>query len=97
MDNTMKKVIDGIEYDVFQATPDSPVFDLLTIIAPPLRLVAWLELVFENKRAKGETVPDNFKVWLERWKLIRSDLPSSIDGATEEQWLELERKLFSKG
>lgn len=75
----------------------TPVSDLLAIIAPPLRLVAWLELVFENKRTKGETVPDNFKVWLERWKLIRSDLPSSIDGATEEQWLELERKLFSKG
>lgn len=32
------------------------VTDLLTIIAPPLRLVSWLEMVFENKRKKGEDI-----------------------------------------
>lgn len=73
------------------------VTDLLTIIAPPLRLVSWLEMVFENKRKKGEDIPENFTKWLERWQRIRSDLPSSIDGASEEQWLDLERKLFAKG
>lgn len=77
-------------------TPNT-VTDLLTIIAPPMRLVAWLEMVFENKRKKGEEIPENFTVWLERWQRIRSDLPSSIDGATDAQWLELERKLFAKG
>lgn len=77
-------------------TPNT-VTDLLTIIAPPMRLVAWLEMVFENKRKKGEEIPENFTVWLERWQRIRSDLPSSIDGATDAQWLELERKLFANG
>lgn len=96
MDNTIKKVIDGIEYDVFQATPDSQVADLLTIIAPPVRLVAWLELVFENKRKKGEDVPANFIQWLERWQRIRSDLPAEIDGTTADEWIALERKLFAK-
>lgn len=75
----------------------TPVTDLLTIIAPPMRMVEWLELVFENKRKKGEQIPENFIKWLERWQRIRSDLPSSIDGASEEQWLDLERKLFAKG
>lgn len=77
-------------------TPNT-VTDLLTIIAPPLRLVTWLEMVFDNKRKKGEDIPENFLRWLERWQRIRTDLPSDIDGATEEQWLELERKLFAKG
>lgn len=45
-----------------EAMTNSPntVTDLLTIIAPPLRLISWLELVFENKRKKGEDVPENF-------------------------------------
>lgn len=74
----------------------STVSDLLTIIAPPMRLVAWLELVFDNKRKKGEEVPENFTKWLERWQRIRSDLPAEIDGVTEEHWLELERKIFAQ-
>lgn len=73
----------------------TPVSDLLLIIAPPLRLVAWLEMVFDNKRKKGEEIPENFTKWLERWQRIRSDLPCEIDGVSEEQWLELERKLFA--
>lgn len=72
------------------------VADLLTIIAPPLRLVSWLELVFESKCSKGEEVPENFTKWLERWQRIRSDLPSEIDGTSEADWLELERKIFAK-
>lgn len=60
-----------------------------------MRMVAWLELVFENKRTKGEQIPEAFTKRLERWQRIRSDLPCDIDGATEEQWLELERKLFA--
>jgi len=67
------------------SNPETTVSDLLTIIAPPLRLVAWLELVFEQKRKKGEDVPETFITWLERWQRIRSDLPAEIDGATEEQ------------
>lgn len=92
-----KQVIDGVEYDTFRVEPGPTVVsDLLLVIAPPLRMVAWLELVFENKRAKGEQIPEAFTKWLERWQRIRSDLPCDIDGATEEQWLELERKLFTK-
>lgn len=72
------------------------VSDLLTIIAPPLRLTIWLELVFDNKRAKGEEIPETFTNWLERWQRIRSDLPAEIDGTTEAEWLELERKIFAE-
>lgn len=78
-------------------TNPTAVSDLLNILAPPMRMVDWLELVFENKRKKGEPIPENFIKWLERWQRIRSDLPSAIDGATEEMWLEVERKLFAKG
>lgn len=74
----------------------TPVSDLLTIIAPPMRLVAWLEMVFDNKRKKGEDIPENFVKWLERWQRIRSDLPSEIDSISEQAFLDLEQKIFSK-
>jgi hypothetical protein len=77
-------------------TSPNTVTDLLTIVAPPMRLVAWLELVFENKRKKGEDIPENFTRWLERWQRIRSDLPSEIDGTSEQDWLDMERKIFAK-
>lgn len=76
-------------------TPETPVSDLLLILAPPVRLVAWLETVFEQKRKAGAEVPDNFVKWLERWQRIRSDLPAEIDGATAEQWAAVERKVFA--
>lgn len=97
MEGIPTQVINGTEPHVFQVdTPPTVVADLLTIIAPPLRMVAWLELVFDNKRSKGEDVPEAFTKWLERWQRIRSDLPSEIDGTTEADWLELERKIFAK-
>lgn len=78
------------------SNPETQASDLLLILAPPVRLVAWLETVFDQKRKAGAEVPENFVKWLERWQRIRSDLPAEIDGATEEQWLALERKLFAK-
>jgi hypothetical protein len=77
-------------------SPETPVSDLLLILAPPLRLVDWLEKVFYQRKVNGEEVPENFVKWLERWQRIRSDLPSEIDGMPIEKWAEVERKVFGK-
>lgn len=77
-------------------SPETPVSDLLLILAPPLRLVDWLEKVFYQRKVNGEEVPENFVKWLERWQRIRSDLPSEIDGMPAEKWAEVERKVFGK-
>ena len=74
----------------------TPVSDLLLVIAPPIRLVEWLEKVFAQKAANGDAVPENFIKWLERWQRIRSDLPSEIDGLPIEKWAEVERKVFAQ-
>lgn len=68
--------------------------DILTLLAPPIRLVDWLEQVFEQKRKKGEDVPENFTKWLERWKAIRADGPAVTDGMTQEEWEQLGQKVF---
>lgn len=41
-------------------SPETPVSDLLLILAPPLRLVDWLEKVFYQRKVNGEEVPENF-------------------------------------
>ena len=64
--------------------------DILLILAPPVRLVAWLETVFERKRERGEDIPAAFMEWLARWDDIRAGLPSPIDVLTVEEWAELE-------
>ena len=76
--------------------PETPVADLLLVLAPPVRLCVWLETVFEQKRKAGAEVPENFTKWLERWQRIRSDMPSDVDGATDEAWAEVERKVFAR-
>lgn len=68
--------------------------DILLILAPPVRLVNWLETVFEQKRKKGEEVPANFLAWLERWHEIRAGLPSKIDLLTAEEWEQLKELAF---
>lgn len=73
----------------------TPVSDLLLILAPPIRLVEWMEKVFAQKTANGDPVPENFTKWLERWQRVRSDLPSEIDGLPVEKWAEVERKVFA--
>lgn len=60
--------------------------DILRVLAPPLRLVAWLEKVFEAKRNKGEMPPDEFIRWLWRWDVIRQGLPAVTDTVTPEAW-----------
>jgi hypothetical protein len=66
--------------------PAHTAHDLLLILSPPMRLIAWLETVWAAKQVKGEQVPENFLKWLERWKAIRSELPSEIDYVTDEEW-----------
>ena len=72
--------------------PDKPsaVHDILLILAPPVRLVSWLETVFERKRERGEAIPPAFMEWLARWDDIRQGLPSPVDVLTVEEWEELE-------
>jgi len=79
-----------------KTAPETPVSDLLLILAPPVRLCVWLETVFEQKRKAGAEVPENFVKWLDRWQRIRSDMPAEIDGATDEAWAEVERKVFAR-
>lgn len=69
---------------------DTVARDTLLILAPPVRLVAWLEKVFDAKRKNKEEVPDNFVTWLERWKKIRAGLPAEIDVITIEEWHQVE-------
>lgn len=61
--------------------------DLLIILSPPIRLIEWLERAFAAKQDKGEQLPTEYVRWLERWRVIRSDLPSEIDYIDEETWL----------
>ena len=68
----------------------TPAHDILLILAPPVRLVSWLETVFERKRERGEDIPAAFMEWLARWDDIRQGLPSPIDVLTVEEWAELE-------
>lgn len=68
--------------------------DILTLLAPPIRLVDWLEQVFEQKHKKGEDVPQAYIKWLERWKAIRADGPALTDGMTQEEWEQLGEKVF---
>lgn len=67
--------------------------DLLTILAPPIRLVDWLDKVFDDKARKGEPVPPEFVAYLETWKRIRAAGTSPIDGATPEQWAKLAERV----
>jgi hypothetical protein len=70
--------------------------DALLILAPPLRLVAWLESVFDAKRKRGEEVPEQFINWLQRWTNIRQGLPSEVDVLVQKEWEEL-RQLVLPG
>ena len=62
---------------------------LLAQLAPPLKLVEWMETVFAAKRAKGETVPAEYVRWIELWQDIRSAEPSIVDGATPATWAQV--------
>lgn len=73
--------------------PTHTAHDLLLTLAPPMRLVDWLEQVWAAKQAKGEPVPENFVKWLERWRTIRGELPSEIDHVTPEEWAAVGEKV----
>lgn len=64
--------------------------DTLLILAPPVRLVAWLEKVFDAKRHSGQEVPENFTKWLDRWNKIRAGLPVETDVLTIEEWQQVD-------
>ena len=72
-------------------TDNRAAIDALLILAPPVRLVIWLESVFDAKRAKGEEVPDQFVRWLDRWARIRQGLPSEIDVLLQQEWMDLKQ------
>lgn len=43
-------------------------YQFLITYAPPYQLMDWLHKVFEQKRAKGEAVPEVYEQWLARWR-----------------------------
>mgnify|MGYP001562244785 CR=1 FL=1 len=53
--------------------PCQAAHDTLLILSPPVRLIIWLDRIFEAKRAKGEEVPEAFDKWLQRWIRIRCE------------------------
>ena len=59
---------------------------LLLHLAPPTRLIDWLEKVFSEKQAKGEIVPAEFTARLTTWQDIRTDAPCPSDAAPPTQW-----------
>jgi hypothetical protein len=75
--------------------PETEVSDLLLILMPPARLRIWLHKVFEDKRGKGQEMPDDFVKWLGVVDRVCSDLPSEVDGITPEQWQWIERRIFA--
>lgn len=72
----------------------TPAHDILLALAPPIRLVTWLETVFERKRSRGEAIPPAFMEWLARWDDIRAGLPSPVDVLTAEEWEALKEIAF---
>lgn len=67
--------------------------DLLLHLAPPTRLIDWLERVFEDKRKQGQEVPAEYVEWLKTWADIRGDGQSAIDAATPAQWAAVGEKV----
>jgi hypothetical protein len=70
-------------------TPAEEVFDR---IAPPTRLLSWLDDVFKARRARGEEIPLVFTEWREAWAEIYRDKAAVTDGLTADDWVQL-RKL----
>lgn len=64
-------------------------YDILLILAPPPDFCSWVERVLEAKQAKGETPPQRWLDWLERWDKMRSHIVMSSDVLTNEEWQEL--------
>ena len=54
--------------------------DVLQRIAPPLALLDWLDA----HHTKSGTVPAEILEWAQRWKEIRGDGDSVIDGRVDE-------------
>lgn len=50
--------------------------DLLIFLAPPLSLI--------DKLDAAPALPADIAEWVQRWKAIRSDGPSEIDGVADE-------------
>ena len=61
---------------------------ILSLVAPPLSLISWLETIFDLKRKKGEKIPLVYTDWLDLVKCIRTDLPSELDTMVASDWQE---------
>jgi predicted RNase H-like nuclease len=70
-------------------TPAEEVFDR---IAPPIRLLDYLEKLFKFKTDKGEEIPFVFTEWMQTWAEIRGNGSAVTDTLTAEDWIEF-RKL----
>jgi hypothetical protein len=66
---------------------------ILGLLAPPLRLVIYLEKMFAMKQGKGETVPEEFTEWMQRWADIRGDGMAVTDYLPDEVWEQLAERV----
>lgn len=64
--------------------------DALLLLQPPARLVTWLEATFAARERKGDTVPPEFRAWLERWEEVQQGA-GLLSVLTDEEWNEIER------
>lgn len=73
---------------LFPVTPAA--HDALLLLQPPARLVTWLEATFAARERKGDTVPPEFRAWLERWEEVQQGA-GLLSVLTDEEWNEIER------
>lgn len=72
------------------------VVDTLLILSPPTGLAEWIGKVFAAKRAKGETIPPAYEIWLKRWADIRDGLTTEVSVLTAEEWQAIKAYLETK-
>jgi hypothetical protein len=66
---------------------------ILHLLAPPIRLLNWLEKLIAAKEAKGEKVPEEFTEWMQRWVDIRGDGLAITDYLPDDVWAAIGEKV----
>mgnify|MGYP003478254432 CR=1 FL=1 len=53
-------------------------YEFLITYAPPYQLMDWLHRIFEQKKDKGEEVPEAFQQWLTNWRETLTNTESQL-------------------
>lgn len=64
--------------------------EIMADLAPPIRLMNWLDKVFAAKRSKGEDIPPEFVRYMATWRAIRGDGPAITDSLSDAEWGEID-------